>query len=325
MNRKKVSGVAVIMLLCVSIAGCVSDRQRPPKMISVGYVSTGITGLCVQVMQDQRIPEKQGLRIKYVGFTDPSALNNAFVLGKVDVNLAAGANVIALARSQGRKVQYFFPTLLNSVSVVVPQGSRARSLVDLKGKRIGWYGLQSGGGTAFYLVAQKHGLNALKDFQMIDAKPPALWPLLERRQLDAVVIYEPFVSRMLATGKYRELVGPFWKEWEDKTGQKMEMTGLAASDEWLGQNAQMAKDLAAAWRDAARFVQKNPEPVLAQYEQFTQLKSKRELALGKKRIPAILVTSWGNLDESIAKSLQVLAKDKVMLQSVPPGTIRKIE
>ncbi len=138
MNLFKIKTILVVVM--VSLIGSILfiGCSKKPQKISLGYVSTGLTGLAVQVMQDLKIPEKHGVQFEYHGFLDPSSLNDAFVMGKFNVNLAAGVNVIALARSKGYKVQYFFPTLINSVSLLVKKDSPYNNLSDLKGKKVGW-------------------------------------------------------------------------------------------------------------------------------------------------------------------------------------------
>lgn len=323
MFKIKAASVIVIVSLIISIpfTGC----SKKPQRISLGYVNTGLTGLAVQVMRDLKIPEKDGVQFEYYDFLDPSSLNDAFVMGKFDVNLAAGVNVIALARSKGYKVQYFFPTLINSVSLLVKKDSPYKSLLDLRGKKIGWYGLTSGGGTAFYVLAKKEGVNILKDYQLIQSKPPALMLLLEKGELDAIIIYEPFVSRMLATGNYRVILGPFYREWEKRTGFKMEMSGLAAKEEWINENLPLAKKIIKIWKDTVDYIKKHPKEVLLKYPNYTNLKTQQEIELGIRNIPPIYIDEWGTLDQSIQLMLNMLVQDKVLIKEIPQGIIRKIE
>jgi len=318
--KRLISIMTVILAITVFTFGC---RKKTDK-ISLGYVSSGVTGLAAEVMKELQIPEKFDLDLDYIGFTDPSLSNNAFINGKYQVNLAAGVNVIALARKQGYQVQYFFPTLLNSVCVVVKKDSPYQSLNDLKGKKVGWYGLQSGGGTGFYVLAKKKGIDILKDYEFIDAKPPMLWPLLERGEIEAIVIYDPFVSRMLATGNYRVLVGPFFKAWEDETGYEMEMTGFAATEKWLKNNPKSAEALIKMWKETVAYIKKNPEQVLRKYQDYTNLKTDREIELGVQRIPPIYVGEWGNKEASINLTLKMLVKDSVIIEEIPEGIINKL-
>lgn len=325
MNHLKVKTIVVIVIISlfgsIYLIGCSPKSQK----VSIGYVSTGLTGLAVQIMMDLKIPEKYGVQFEYNGFLDPSSLNDAFVMGKLNVNLAAGVNVIALARSKGYKVQYFFPTLINSVSLIVKKDSPFNSLADLKGKKIGWYGLPSGGGTSFYVLAKKKGVNILKDYKLIQSKPPALFPLIERGELDAILVYEPFVSRMLASGKYRVILGPFYQEWKKETGFEMEMAGFAAKDEWINQNHDLVKKIIKVWKETVEYIKKNPKVVLERYPAYTNLKTSQEIKLGIENIPKIYVSEWGTLDQSIQLMLNMLVQDSVLITKIPDNIIRRIE
>jgi len=324
-----ISRILVSFTLCALLvqSACNRGTQPPsdPATLSVGYVSTGLTGLAVQVMQDQQLPEKHGLKVNWHGFVDPTSLNGAFVLGKFDVNLAAGASVIALARSQGHDVAYFFPTLLNSTSLLVPQDAPYTTLRDLKGKRVGWYGLASGGGVGFYLIAKRQDVNVLKDLALIQGKPPALMVLLEKGDLDGVLIYEPFVTQLVTTGKFRILVGPFYQEWKQHTGHPLEMAGMAASERWLRTNDGQAKRLVRAWRDAVTHIRLHTRDVLEKYSRFTELSSPAELERGLREIPPVFVSDWGNLETSVNEALTILAKDGALINQVPEGVIHQLK
>jgi len=313
------------IIFCILILCIITSCNRKNKKISLGYVDSGLTGLAVQVMKDDSIPQKYGLDFDYQGFPNPTASNNAFILNKYDINIAAGANVIALARNKGYKVKYFYPTLLNSVSLLVKTDSPYKLLEDLKGKKIGWYGLASGGGTAFYVLSNIMGVNILKDFEMVQSSPPALWPMLDRGDVEAIIIYEPFVSRMLATKEYRVVLGPFWKEWEKRTGYKMEMTGIAAKSEWLSENPEITKKIINMWQETVDSIKSHPRKILQKYPTFTNIQSIEELDLGVKNIPIIYVDNWDNLDKSIDTMLTILVKDEVLINKFPDNMILRIK
>ncbi len=175
------------------------------------------------------------------------------------------------------------------------------------------------------MLAKKKGVNILKDYQLIQSKPPALLPLLEKGELDAIIIYEPFVSRMLATGNYRVILGPFYQKWEKETGFKMEMAGFAAKDEWINQNLNSVKKIIKAWKETVEYIRKNPKEVIERYPDYTNLKTAQEIELGIEKIPPIYANEWGTLDQSIQLMLNMLVQDGVLITQIPEGTIRRIK
>jgi NitT/TauT family transport system substrate-binding protein len=198
-------------------------------------------------------------------------------------------------------------------------------LQDLKDRRVGWYGEASGGGTAFYVVGLKNGINVKKDLKLIESSPPALWPLLDRGEVDGIVIYEPFVSRMLATTQYRSILGPFWQEWKRYTGLELEMTGLAASREWYDKNPDKVKKIISVWKEASEYIKGNINEVIRKYPDLTELRNAAEIQLAVKSIPPIYATEWDSLDVSIEIMLKMLAQDSVLIKNYPANMIQKAD
>jgi ABC-type nitrate/sulfonate/bicarbonate transport system substrate-binding protein len=196
---------------------------------------------------------------------------------------------------------------------------------DLKDKKVGWYGEASGGGTAFYVIGLKKGIDIRREFKLVESSPPALWPLLDRGELDAIIIFEPFVSKMLASKKYRSILGPFWQEWEKDTGLKLEMSGLAASREWYDRNQENVKKIIAVWRETASYIKANIDKVVTRYPDLTDLRDSAEVELGLRSIPPIFVTDWDSLDVSIKIMLQMLANDNVLIKHYPDSMLQRVD
>jgi len=314
--------LVLAIALLASIFSCSSDKDDGKT--SLGYVSTGLTGLAVQIMKDNKIPEKYGLDLSYSGFPNPTSSNNSFVLGKYDINIAAGSNVVAVARSKGFDVTYFHPTLLNSVSLIVKRDSNYQKLKDLVGKKIGWYGLSSGGGTAFYLLGREEELSINDDFQLSQVSPPMLWPMLEKQEFDAIIIFEPFVSKMLSTGEYRVILGPFWREWEKYHDAPMEMAGLAASDSWLNENREIAMKMVKVWEEVVKIIKSDPKGLVSKYSELLGLKKESEIQMASSNLPKLFVERWGEMESSIETTLKILQKDRVLIERPVQGVLTPI-
>lgn len=310
----------LLAFICFGLLAFLTSCQREqpeattPKKLSVGYVSSGLTGLAVEVMKDKKFVSKHGLDIEFVGFANPQALNQSFFLSKkVDVNIAAGANVVASQTGTPPQFVYFQPTLLNSVSLLVKTEKNYKSLADLKGRKIAWYGPLSGGGTGFMAICDQSGIKDYrKEFQMIQTTPGAEGVLLERGEVDAAIAFEPIAGKLISSGKYRQVLGPFWKEWEQMTGIKMEMSGMAAGTKWYSSNPEAADRLIAAWRETIDYINNNLDAVLNDYAKFTNLNTPEEKEYGKKWIPQVYVQEWGDLGQSIAEQVKVLKKSDLL-------------
>lgn len=305
-----VCGLAgLIVLLSCSRSNAPAAKAK----ISLGYVSTGLSGLAVEAMREQSIPERHGLQIEYQGFANPQALNQAFFLDKVNVNLAAGANVVASQAGTPPRFLYLHPTLLNSVSLLVKTGSSVNRLGDLRGKRVGWYGPLSGGGTGLMALCEEQNLGDCRiAFQMVQTTPGTEALLLERGDVEAAIAFEPIVGKLLSEGKYRRVLGPFWQEWEQRTGVKMEMAGLAVSTSWFAQNGAAATTLVKVWHETVDYLINNFRKVLETHVQLTGLSSEAELKYGVEWLPPVYVRDWGTVEESIKAQVAVLKQSGLL-------------
>ncbi|MBK1700484.1 ABC transporter substrate-binding protein [Thiococcus pfennigii] len=300
------------------------DSDPTPDPIKVGFVEVGISGLMVELIKESALYQNSAVRVSFTAFNSPIALNNALVAGQIDVALATGANTVAKMRETSHDVKYFFPNVLNSVSLLTEKTSGLSSIEDLEGKKIGWYGLQTSGGTGLFLILKDMGYSPLEDFSFIEAKPPTLPPMLTRGDVDAIIVFEPFVSRLLSTGRYNEVIGPFWKVWREKYDVPLELSGFAAYDQWLTEHTHEARQLVSMWIESVRIFKSNPEEALELNSRFTGIDTEEAIALATARFPAILVDSWRNIDLAIRDVQELLFRNDIYYFAQPEGVIRKI-
>ena len=57
------------------------------------------------------------------------------------------------------------------------------------------------------MLAARGGLDFERDFQPVTGPPPALVTFLQRKQVDALAIHEPIVTKLLAEGTFRVVMG----------------------------------------------------------------------------------------------------------------------
>ena len=105
---------------------------------------------------------------------------------------------------------------------IVPKDSPIKGYGDLKGKKIGIFSGPTGSITYMFRTLSKrfHGFDPFKDAKSQFGAPPLLWGMLGKGDLDAVITLEPFITRMLETGKFRALP-TIGKTWFDRTGKKI--------------------------------------------------------------------------------------------------------
>ncbi|MBF0379855.1 MAG: ABC transporter substrate-binding protein [Magnetococcales bacterium] len=325
---RSVATIALVIVLVLAAYATViksTKTANDKNTINLGYVETGISGLMVKIILDEKIHHSLKLNINFFPFNNPKALNNAVVTKQVDVAMATGANAAAKMIETGHDVKYFFPNVLNSVSLLVLKNSNINSIKDLKGKKIGWYGLQTSGGTGLYLILKELGYNPDMDFKYVESKPPTLPPLLSRGDVDAIIIFEPFVSKLLSSGNYKEVSGPFWKEWKKKTGVPMELSGFVAYDYWLSKHKTEARRLVSMWIKAVDSFKIAPIELLKLHSRYTGIESDEGFKLAAERLTGILVSDWGDIEGAIGDVQRLLFKRNIYFFREPIGIIEKIE
>jgi len=149
-----------------------------------------------------------GISVKWVEFPAGPQLLEGLNVGAVDVGYVGEAPPI-FAQAAGAQFVYIGndPASPQAEAIVVPKDSPLRSVADLKGKKVAL----NKGSNVHYLLAklvEKAGLK-LADLQVVYLPPADARAAFESRNVDAWVIWDPFLAavekqigaRVLADGK----------------------------------------------------------------------------------------------------------------------------
>jgi ABC-type nitrate/sulfonate/bicarbonate transport system substrate-binding protein len=289
--------------------------------LKIGYVNTGLSKFVVSIIENESDTEN----IDFVGFSNPTALNVSLVNGKLDIALAVSSNAVAKAREKGHKLKYIFPNVLNSTSIIVKKESSVKSINDLLEKKVGWYGLPTSGGTAFFLITQHYEDTLFNTIKFTETKPPLLQPILDNGDVDAVILFEPFTTRMIASGNYREIGKNFNDTWKDINGNPLELSGIAVQEDWLNKNEYMALHVIDLWKGAVLRVKNEPKKYIQKYSDALKLTGNTSLNLAVVRIPYLLVDDWGSLDIEINTFQNRLYKAGKFFELKPELIIKKLD
>jgi ABC-type nitrate/sulfonate/bicarbonate transport system substrate-binding protein len=157
------------------------------------------------------------------------------------------------------------------------------------------------------------GLNLEKDFKIVTGPPPAVIAFLERGDVDGIIMFEPFVGALIATGKYRVVFGlnEFWKQ---LMGGDMLFAGVAADQAWLDANRETGRKIAAALIEAGQVIHTDPT-VFDQFGKVFGFKTPADLERAKQRLPAYFPTNWGTRELDSGRRL--------ISEAVEMGIIKK--
>jgi len=228
------------------------NRRLSTKLITVAAIAAGAlpwfgnaaaqTKEVTIAHQDMMVPwryahatkeveKATGYKINYRKFGGGGDVIRAMASGQVHIG-EAGSAPIAAALSQGLPVQLVW--ILDDIGaaevLVARNGSGIEKIADLKGKKIG---------VPFTSTTHFHTMVALEaakidpsSVRILNLRPPEVAAAWERGDIDATFIWEPVLSRVLASGKPLITSGEIAKQ----TG-KATFDGVVASTEWAKANA----------------------------------------------------------------------------------------
>lgn len=258
--RKSVAWTLCILLLAVSImAGC-SKSQEASGGASSGGKSEPIKlalspwpGWFVwYLVKEKGFFEKNGVNVELVWFPVYSDSLSALATGKVDANSQTLSDTLAPA-SKGIKLK---AVLVNDNSAggdgIVAKPEIA-SVKDLKGKKVA-----TELGTVDHLLMltglDKNGLKE-KDVQYVNMTVNDAGPAFIAGNLDAAVLWEPFLSKAIAEGKGKLLFSS-----KDTPGLIPDL--LVFREEVTKNRPDDVKKILNAWFDALAYWKENPEESL---------------------------------------------------------------
>lgn len=215
------------------------------------------------------IPSKEALATTYSGIDAISKMNEGLDLAII----GGGLTVIQ--------------------EVFVPKDSPIKTVTDLRGKRLGVW---SSGAGAFKAtraaIMDAAGLDVVKDTKIMQLAPPALFKLLEKGDVDAMINISSFtVQAASQPDKFRSIfsVNDHWKK---KTGYPVVWAApLVAWKSWVNENPARAKNYAEAVEASFRWLSEpaNLDAVVKKYGTLAGVTTPAAIAvyrkwLGEKRI-----------------------------------------
>ncbi|RSN77697.1 MAG: hypothetical protein DSO07_09535 [Thermoproteota archaeon] len=176
-SMKKIILILVFLFLLLT---AVLLLNQPRKRIVVGTLQGGISTLDLMPDVDVRYFDK--------------TLDLAQALMRGDVDFAViPAELVAKIRMMDSDVKIISVDMMQNQAIVVKDIS---SLEGLRGKRIGVF---TPTGTFAMFSSYMSALN-ITDFKLVDKPPAQLIQAFQKDEVDAVVIWEPYVSKLVGMG-----------------------------------------------------------------------------------------------------------------------------
>lgn len=307
-------GLALVMMLGRPGAA----RAAEPVEISVAELTAGTVALPIRMIKALDLPAKYGLKLRFVPFAGAIEGDTAFSLGKLTVhhsmNIIMGANV----RRERNFGVFVFPLQKAHNRIVARADAGIAKLADLKGRRLGIFSWAAGEVPLAQELLREAGVDMRKDVEVKVAPPPVLPVMLQKQQLDAALMFEPFGLKALMDGG--RLVADLQEEWQRRTGQPLVFLFIAFDDRFAREHPQEVRTYLRMHLEAVRAMQANPEhPVIRQFAEDMGFKTEVAQRAFRERIVGLFLTQW---DDRIVKTTQdylQLALRADLIKGIPDG------
>ncbi|HXQ03808.1 MAG TPA: sulfonate ABC transporter substrate-binding protein [Bradyrhizobium sp.] len=168
------------------------SAQTTVTEIRIGYQKNGVLVIARQQATLEKHFASQGIAVKWVEFSSGPPMLEAMNVGSIDYG-AVGDSPPIFAQSAGAAIVYAAgQPVTNGQGILVRSNSPIRSIMDLKGKRVGF----TKGSSAHNIVVQtleKAGL-AYTDITPVYLTPPDAGPAFANGSIDAWSIWDPYFA-----------------------------------------------------------------------------------------------------------------------------------
>ena len=341
MNRRrffKYSGLS-LGAVAFSKAGAGPLFGQTMPTVRVSGLSGGMTAVAANLLVRSGAARRQGLNVEVKPFGADLSVQN-FLQGLSDVSFDFGPSQLAISSPR------FAVTMLNSVLcspnvVITRTDSGIDSMDDLlnyqqrRGRKpkLGIFGRDSSNFNELsVLLAVKFGVDRPRleqIFDLAEASPPGLIPLLQRGDVDAATLFDPLALRAEIAADAKIIFGPYSQEFEKMWGTPKILSGIAVTVDYVRNNLDIMRRFQDAWIDTVEWASRNGYEFFRE-NQFQELTGIREDAAITRLIERtiqlpLLVARWDQaMKETQRKYLRTAAQQGI-LPSAPDTVLADIE
>lgn len=254
--RMGIAALAAVMINAAAWTGPVSAQGSEQKSIVVG---TGVDSTFAPfvIAATKGFFAKEGIKAQLKSFNDGNFALDALLTGDSDIGATSELGGLARISKGGKLYVVASQTQSDGFNAVVGKASIAEPK-DLAGKIIGMPGKASGANLFFDLTMKKYGIDpASITYKYLQA--PESVAALDRGDIDAVAIWEPWPTRAMAAVPNTKVIvrsGPdlfpltqytyFSRRMvDDPALAQAALRAIVAAADWIPQNFQEAVQIVA--------------------------------------------------------------------------------
>jgi NitT/TauT family transport system substrate-binding protein len=255
-TRRTRAGVALLAIpLMLTAAACSGSSTSSEESTAEGLPVVKMDGVVPDpfgvvpvFVKEAGLDKKHGFTLEYTE-GDPAGGTTPFLQGKVQLG-SGDAVSAAIANAEGHDTVTYFPLMSQTAGIVASGASGIKTPEDLRGKRVGHFGNDSGTTQAITLILKDGwGIDVQKDMTLVQSSPEALPALLADGEVDAIFDFEPFGDRAVQMSDGVRVL-EVTKYWQEKEGWSPPLAMLWSNKEWLLENPDLARNVQAAYSEA---------------------------------------------------------------------------
>lgn len=288
--------IAATAAVALVAAGCGDDEASTAssgdggRPVVKATTLEGTQSLPLILIEQRKLDEKHGFDLEQDKVAGAEAAYERAKQGSFQLGFGSWLT-IALLRGQGFDLTTAYPLSAPTTNMLVQKGADIRSFADLEGKTIGLFGGPSAGTTVLLqvLLDKYYGIKP-EDVKFRSGAAGLLGAQLERGQLDAALIQDPIVEKLIAGGKVRSIGDPALL-WRDRTGVLPMQVNVFANEKWAEKNPEVMRSFLAAYQEAKSILMRD-DAVWASLAKTVGITDTSSVGLYRDRIRKLLIADW---------------------------------
>lgn len=273
------------------VAGCIGDDEDDDSTtVNLASAAAGSTGVLTEVATGEGLDQDNGINLE-LDLGAPDRVHTLVVGGAVDAGFLAPQGA-AMARHEGEaEVSIFGPWLAHHNSVMTLPDEPYESWDDLRGERVGILPPPSGSWNHTKLLLAARDVDMEEEYDMRTGSPGSIHSLDAESDVAAHIHFPPVSVTAQLQDEFREVA--FQPDLlEDEFGRNLHFVMLAAQQEWIDENPDLAQAVRRTIMDAQELVIDDPVAIYDEYREESGFETDEEIELAAEITPPIYPNEW---------------------------------
>jgi ABC-type nitrate/sulfonate/bicarbonate transport system substrate-binding protein len=279
----------LICTIALVLAAGADPRLRAAEIptVEVGLPQDGLFGLGGRYIIDNKLDQKNGfvMRPRWAGVPEIQRLLGIQAISVGLMTPEAGLR----ANAAGIPIRLLQPYQTSHMFVLTRVNSPYQTADDLRGKPVALLPEVTTLYNLFDFIMRKRGFNIERDFQLKKLAGPAIVAVLEKGDVEAGLLWESHVSRLVGTGRYKTIMSLREEMNKLLSTNILPVVWLGGLDPWIKSNRDLVSGLRAAWTEAYRGVQKDESHFRKYAKQFFGLDKAEDVSFAWPRTKVFLL------------------------------------